>query len=217
MNLMFYLGLGSGLALYFAARKIRTGERFEPYFDVYSLGAWPFLIINWLMSHHKLELLPLAVQWVLVVVVFVGALFMAGIFVRPALRSHWVMPARGRRWGSFFVLALNTGVVAYIVTCAFAVVSTFLYRQGWATTSAGHPLTDPANDSIGYYVWNFLHSIPVLELPQALGWDDPPFRYTDQVNRLLLLVYKVVLISPVIATIALLWREVRTSKRAQKS
>ena len=187
-------------------------ERFERYFNFVPLGGIPFAIINWLMSHHKLELLPLAVQWVLVVLVLVGALFMVRIFVLPAWRSHWVMPARGRWWG-FFVLALNTLIIAYIVTCAFAVVSTFLYLHGMATTSVGRPLTDPANESIRYYLWYFLHSIPVLELPQALGWEEPPFRYTDQVNRLLLLIYKIVLIAPVIATIALLWREVRRTSR----
>jgi hypothetical protein len=37
----------------------------------------------------------------------------------------------------------------------------------------------------------------------------PPFRYTDHISRLLLLIYKIVLIGPVIATIILIWREVR--------
>jgi hypothetical protein len=194
----------------------KSYERFLRYNNVVvPLSGIPFIIVNWLMSHDEFDQIPFAIQWVLVVLVFVGALFMLWIFVRPRWRKFWVMPARMRWWGPFAVAA-PTFVIALIVTCAFADISTFLYLHGIAKTSDGRLLSNPLNDSATYCVWNFLHSIPSLELPQALGWEEPPLRYTDQVSRLLLLVYKIVFIGPVIATIVLIWRDVRrTAKHNQ--
>jgi hypothetical protein len=182
---------------------------------VQPLAAAPFILVNRLTSYHWFERLPLALQWSLVILVMVGALFMVWIFLLPKWRKQWVRPSRGNWWGGL-VIAYSTIIIALIVTTCFASVSGFLYLQGVATISPERSLADPLNDSFWYYLWNLLHSIPVLELPQALGWDDPPFRFTDHLSRILLLVYKIVLISPVTATIVLICRNLRRKRYKTK-
>lgn len=150
----------------------KSEERFQRYLPVAPLGLIFLVVVYQLMKYHKLEQLPLALQWVLVVLVFLGVLFLTLTIVLPRWRRFWVRPCRN--WWDAFVIASNTVMIALVVTLGFAIVSTFLYLQGMATTSPEHPLTDPVGDSMYYYEWNFLHSIPVLELPQALGWEAPP-------------------------------------------
>jgi hypothetical protein len=134
----------------------KSEERFQRYFPVAPLGGIPLVVMWTLMKYHKLEQLPLALQWVLVVLVFLGVLFMIGAtFVLPSWRRFWVEPSQN--WWDAFMTASTTVIFALIVTVGFAMVSTFLYLQGMATTSPEHPLTDPLGDSILYYEWNFLH------------------------------------------------------------
>jgi hypothetical protein len=84
-----------------------------------------------------------------------------------------------------------------------------------ATTSPERTLADPFNETINYYIWSFLDAVPMLELPRTLGWE-LPFRYTDPVNRVLLLVYKIVLIGPVIETGMRVWQDVRRLRSGTK-
>jgi len=183
-------------------------KRFQRYVEVIlPLTGVPFIIVNWLMNSHRFDQLSLTLQWALMVLVFVGGLSMIRVITLPRWRSLWVRPCR-EHWLAPPAVAFITLIIAFIVTGEFAVVSTFLYLQGIATTSPERPLTDPVNDSYWYYIWNFLNAIPILELPQTLGLD-LPFRYTDPWNRLLLLIYKIVLIGPVIATTVLIWRDAR--------
>ena len=195
----------------------KSDGRILRYLTVYQpLAAAPFVVVYMMTKHHWLEQLQSALQWCLMALVLVGALFMILIFVLPKWRKQWVRPSRGNWWGGF-VVAYSTIIIAFIVTSCFALVSAFLYLQGVATISPERSLADPVNDSIEYYFWNLLHSIPVLELPHALGWEDPPFRYTDHVSRLLLLIYKIALIYPVTATIVLMFRNVRRTRHKIKT
>lgn len=185
-----------------------SNKRFQRYVKVIQpLTGFPFIIVYLLMSSHRFDRLSLTLQWALMVLAFVGGLSMIGVLTLPRWRSLWVRPCR-KRWLASPAVAFTTLVIAFIVTGEFAFVSTFLYLQGIATTSPQRPLTDPVNASYWYYIWNFLNAIPILELPQTLGLD-PPFRYTDPWSRLLLLIYKIVLIGPVIATMVLIWRDAR--------
>src|SRR5262249_25378757 len=101
---------------------------------VQPLAAAPFILVNRLTSYHWFERLPLALQWSLVILVLVGALFMIWILVLPKWRKQWVRPSRGNWWGGF-VVAYSTVIIAFIVTSCFALVSGFLYLQGVATIS----------------------------------------------------------------------------------
>ena len=68
----------------------KSEERFQRYFPVASLGGAPSIIVFNLMNNHKLELeqLPLALQWVLVALIFAGLLFMIAGLVLPRWRSN---------------------------------------------------------------------------------------------------------------------------------
>jgi hypothetical protein len=156
---------------------------------------------------YGLHRLPLALQWTMVGLVFASTLGLASLFIWAWMRPLW-LELNGydptRPWTSIRPLAI-TSYVAGMATMGFAIVSAFLYLQGVASTSPERVLARPYVDTFWYYAWSLMDAIPALELPRTLGWEQPLFRFTDPLNRVLLLVYKLALIGPVIAILKLLW------------
>jgi hypothetical protein len=167
-----------------------------------------------LMRYGYFYQLPLVLQWTLVCISFGIALYIVGALALPWSRPLWLTSNLydPTHWWGFLLPVANTLFIACMATAGFVVVSEFLYRKGLATTSPEQALADPFNESFNqsfaYYIWSFLDAIPTLEFPQTLGWERP-FRYTDPANRVLLLVYKIVLILPMIATSVLIWGDIR--------
>lgn len=187
----------------------KRADRYRRYTGFAALGMAPLAAAVTLLN--KLSQLPPALQWLLVGLAFASTLYVIGLVAFPWSRPLWLTfnsynPAH---WWGFLLPASNTLYIALMATAGFALVSAFLYLQGLATTSPERALSDhPFNASFEYYAWSFLNAIPVLELPNTLGWE-LSFRYTDQVSRLLLLLYKILVIGPMIATGILVWRDVQ--------
>jgi hypothetical protein len=102
-------------------------------------------------------------------------------------------------------------IVAF-ATIGLAGLSELLYFHDIATTK--EELGDPFGDSVAFYVWSFLNAIPVLEIPQTLRWE-LHVDFTDHVSPVLLLLYKVAVILPAIATGRFAWRETRRARAAK--
>jgi hypothetical protein len=180
------------------------------YVGFIGLAMAPVVLVSFLIKPHRLDWLPVAFQWCLVVVAFLSALYIIGLIVLPWSRPLWLKSNfydPGHWWGLILPLA-NTVYIACMATGGFAIVSGFLYLRGLGTTTPEHALTDPVNDCWAYYIWGFVNAIPVLDIPQTLGWE-MRFRFTDHINPVLLLFYKLVLIGPMIATGKLIWQDVR--------
>jgi hypothetical protein len=191
----------------------KRSKHFRIYFGLIPLSMGLLALVMWLMSHDYFYQLSLALQWVLICLSFGIALYLVGALALPWSRPLWLTSNLydPTHWWGFLLPVSNTLFTAFMATAGFAVVSVFLYRQGLATTSPERALADPFNESfkesLAYYLWSLLDAIPVLELPQTLGWERS-FRYTDPASRVLLLVYKVVVILPMIATGVLIWRDI---------
>src|SRR5947207_4838625 len=97
----------------------KSEKRFQQYLPVAPLGLIFLVVVYQLMKYHKLEQLPLALQWVLVVLVFLGVLFLTLTIVLPRWRRFWVRPCRN--WWDAFVIASNTVMIALVVTLGFAI------------------------------------------------------------------------------------------------
>jgi hypothetical protein len=124
--------------------------------------------------------------------------------------------ASGEGGPSVFNLAGLTLTIWVWATVGFAGLSVLLYLHGVATTAPAQALAvkDPLWDlAVNFYVWKSLDAIPVLEIPQTAGWE-PAFRFTDHVSPVLLLLYKIVVILPVIETARLIWQRRRNRESA---
>jgi hypothetical protein len=144
-------------------------------------------------------------HWIQAIGLSSGNAFLAALPVGPAailamicwallLRLFW----RALRDPDQFVY-IRAVVLSIVMICvsleAFAELSTLLWQCGLIQpTTSG-----PANlwRAEGHYVWNLVSSVPLLSIPQTLGWRDPqPF--ADHISGALLLAFKFAIIAPLI-------------------
>jgi hypothetical protein len=195
----------------------KRSMRYRRYFGSIPFAMLPLVVALLSIERPYFYQLPLAVQCVVVGLAFASALYLVGVVALPWSRPLWLTSNLydPTHWWGFLLPVANTLYIACMATSGWAVLSAFLYLQGLATMSPERALAKPINDSLMYYFWSFLDAVPVLELPRTLGWE-LPFRYTDPVNRVLLLLYKIVLIGPVIATGVLVWQDIRRLRSGTK-
>lgn len=199
------------------SRDVKRGTRYGRYAGLISIGITPLVVFMWLLRNQRLEHLPPTLQWFLMMLAFVSTLYLVGLVVLPWSRPYWLKlnfynPAHW--WGYLLPLA-NTLYIAFFATSGFAVISTFLYLRGLATTDPEHALENPFNDCFAYYIWRFLNAIPVLEIPKTIGWE-MRLEFTDHITPVLLLLYKITLIGPIIAIGKLVWTDVRDRHSSDK-
>jgi len=65
-----------------------------------------------------------------------------------------------------------------------------------------------------FYIWHILDSIPLLKIPQTILWS-VPHEYHDSLSGLILLIFKVIIVFPVIKAY-LVWRKVRSEDEIDK-
>jgi hypothetical protein len=184
----------------------RGPSPYERFFEVSIPAVAPLFAVFWLVGADRLERYPLAVQVVLVALAFVSGLVPAALVFTPGFREKWLRLNfyRPGRWWGFLVPALNTWWFCVIVTSwGFALVSGFLYVHGVGTTDPDRALNDPFTNSWTVYIWTLLSA---FEIPQLIGWE-PRFRFTDHVNPVLILLYKICVVSPVFAIARRFWND----------
>jgi hypothetical protein len=156
-----------------------------------------------------LERMPLAAQVIVVVLALSISCFFAGGLLTSRGRATWLRVAKNGEKPSPFRLGVYTLLIWGWATLAFAGLSGLLYMHGIATTVPKHAVNYPVWDSaVNFYAWKSLDAIPVVEIPQTAGWE-PAFQFTDHVSPILLLLYKVIVITPVIETGWLIWNNRR--------
>jgi hypothetical protein len=93
-------------------------------------------------------------------------------------------------------------ILVGIATGGFAGTSVLLYDQGVGALSGGHPEeTALATAVYWYYLWHLASSVPLLEIPSTLNWE-LRYTFTDHVHGALLLMYKLVVIVPLLGLAA---------------
>jgi hypothetical protein len=130
-----------------------------------------------------------------------GAVVVAILFVTRFYRLwvFWRLPPEQQGWtliGDFFVAFA-------VVTFGFVVILQFAMIDGqWFRFKAALGDFDvfDAQTLWAYYVWNFFDAIPVLKITEALNWKQP-IKFTDHVSGAFLLLYRVLMIIPLIGFI----------------
>jgi hypothetical protein len=141
-------------------------------------------------------------------------LLLTSALLTKGARDNWLKVAAHEGGSSLWNLVGVTLAIWLWATVGFAALSAIFYLQGIVTTGPDRTLRDPVWDSAAnFYIWKSLDSIPVLEIPETVGWE-PAFRFTDHVSPMLLLVYKIVVILPLIETVRLIWQRRRTRAAA---
>lgn len=112
-------------------------------------------------------------------------------------------------WPPFLYSLWLLGMAASV----FASISVTLQHYGFATFEPRLP--EELSPVVNFYIWHFLDSVPGLDIPQTLKWDQP-YQYSDRLSGLVLVVFKIGVIVPVIASF-LLWKNVRESAVAARA
>jgi hypothetical protein len=189
------------------SRVVKLFVPYKWYLKFFIVGILPLFVFSLLRS--RFDRLPLTGQLILVAWACTGTVYLMGLIVFSSTRKLWLagnVVDQTHRWG-FLGPLLNTCWLAILITYGFAIVSGFLYFRGVGTTVPERALTDPFKDSGSYYIWSFLNAVPGLEIPQTFGWERP-FRFTDRVNLLLLLLYKLTFVGPAFATVKLIVQDI---------
>src|SRR5207302_1079822 len=108
-----------------------------------------------------------------------------------------------------FVYSISLLVMAASV---FASISVTLQRCGYATFKP--PLPNDLSPVVDFYMWHFVNLIPGLGIPETLHWTQP-YQYSDHLSGAVLLIFKIAVILPVIASFKL-WHDVRKTAQLRR-
>jgi hypothetical protein len=165
--------------------------------------------------------------WFFIEIAVVPALAVCALFAAQAVLGHWPewLVLAALVWFSVRIVsegvwrlwipaverpkedAATTIMMAYLclvlLTITFTVLTAILVAHGWLGTPAPHGRGRLVWDALGYYTWNFLDGIPILHIPKTLNWKLGP-GFKDHASGALLLLYKLLVILPVIGLIVAL-------------
>jgi hypothetical protein len=166
----------------------------------------PFLIARFVLQ-WSIASTPHLIHWALVTFFFFILFFWAwlisgdhgGIFFTA-------LYAQGVKWPVLFSIAL----LVFSLPC-FAALTVTLSRAGLVSFQPAIPDAETAVASVqDFYLWHFMDSIPGLDIPKTLRWENP-YSHTDRLSGWILLTFKLAVILPVIGSFAT-WNRLR--KRA---
>ena len=138
-------------------------------------------------------------------VVFLWVRIISGEFGKEMFIESYV---NGILWPPF-VYSISLLVMAASV---FASISVTLQRYGYATFKP--PLPNELSPVVDFYMWHFVNLIPGLGIPETLRWTQP-YQYSDHLSGAVLLIFKIAVILPVIASFKL-WHDVRKTAQLRR-
>jgi uncharacterized protein (TIGR02246 family) len=160
--------------------------------------------LEWSQHYLPLGLHLLVIAfWALVVSLWVRII--SGEFGKEMFIESYV---NGILWPPF-VYSISLLVMAASV---FASISVTLQRCGYATFKP--PLPNDLSPVVDFYMWHFVNLIPGLGIPETLRWAQP-YQYSDHLSGAVLLIFKIAVILPVIASFKL-WHDVRKTAQLRR-
>ena len=160
--------------------------------------------LEWSQHYLPLGLHLLVIAfWASVVLIWVRII--SGEFGKEMFIESYV---NGILWPPF-VYSISLLVMASSV---FASISVTLQRYGYATFKP--PLPNELSPVVDFYMWHFVNLIPGLGIPETLRWTQP-YQYSDHLSGAVLLIFKIAVILPVIASFKL-WHDVRKTAQLRR-
>jgi hypothetical protein len=170
----------------------------------------PFLVARIVLQWSSTSI-PVLLHWALVSFFFVILVFWAWLISGERGDSLFTaLYAHGIKWPVLYAIAL----LVFSLPC-FSALTVTLARVGLVCFQPPIPDADTAIASVqDFYLWHFMDSIPGLDIPRTLRWDNP-YLYTDRLSGWILLTFKLTVILPVIGSFTT-WNRIRrrtTNKR----
>jgi hypothetical protein len=166
-----------------------------------SLG--PLLVFTWL-SRYVLANHSLSYQ--IIIFVLWGLLLIWALTLIFTEKKRKRFFAKLQALGSFtpIVYAFNLLMIAVIF---FSSVTFVLAQHG--VIALTHPIQSAISHGAitDFYLWHFFDAVPFLEVNKTLHWDEP-LTYESGWIGFALLVFKILVILPVIAAFAWYWKQV---------
>jgi hypothetical protein len=175
------------------------------------------LVVVWMLS----TMVPAVVRLLLVGVAPAALLVVATAHVPLALQVLAIVLAT--TWLTFLALQLTVEgdaaqarilpddrilqVVSLLVlaTAVFASATFVLAEHRLVTIVGWRSLTSPALATVAFYAWHVVDAIPLLDATRALQWSEP-LAYQDHRLGVLLVLFKLVIIIPVVGAVRAAWR-----------
>jgi hypothetical protein len=105
------------------------------------------------------------------------------------------------------LIDLFAGATAVMTHAGVVGVSGFHHgRPSFLLEHTNLPEPSPYGAVESIYIWNFLDSIPSLKVPQTLNWERTGHRFTTTAGGVVLLLFKVMVVLPVINMLVQLFR-----------
>jgi len=170
------------------------------------LAAFPVLLVRYFADLVAVAPLPVAVV-LLVCALALFSFLVLRVSSEPRRRSLWLsMRGVDRVTPFLYPFFIAYAAIVLFATFAFVLSDHDVIRFGTDPASPA-TISRPA-DALDFFAWHLLDSIPVLSVTETLRWKEP-LGYTSGWVGLLLLVFKVLVIVPVIATFVAFWRYTR--------
>jgi len=163
----------------------------------------PFLVAR-VVLQWSLTSIPQLLHWALVAFFFIILIFWAWLISGDRGDSFFTaLYAQGVKWPVLYSIAL----LVFSLPC-FTALTVTLGRVGLISFQPPIPDADTAIASVqDFYLWHFMNSIPGLDIPKTLRWENP-YAYTDRLSGWILLTFKLAVILPVIGSFAT-WNRLR--------
>jgi hypothetical protein len=200
------------------------------------IGSWLVLVFPTFWAADIVVRASPAVTGALLLFVTPGALFFVNVFAQVTYRGSYDEVGATRRdkpssWGINMSTPPSGGGTAYLeytgrwvlarlfafalvlATAFFALLTTLLVQFDALDVTGGALRPHWYVSSFrNYYLWNAAEAIPILEVPQTLDWQKP-FVIHGYVAGTLLLVYKILLLVPLVRIADLFFKERRKAER----
>lgn len=123
---------------------------------------------------------------------------------------YWLAAEEGRqqlfeKYGAWVLVAAPVNIFLGAIVL-FSTVMRLLQGHGWVevtTTAGGSPAT--VTDLHEVFLWHFSDAIPLLDVNETIRWS-APVSYNDSAVGWLLLLFKLAMIIPLIATFRSYWK-----------
>ncbi len=170
-----------------------------------SLG--PLLLFTWL-SRYVLANHMLSFQ--LIIFLLWGLLLVWAVTLIFTHKRRELFFEKLQKLGSFTPIVYAFNLLMIAVTF-FSSITYALAQRGVISLTHSQPAAISHGAVTDFYMWHFLDAVPFLEVNKTLHWDEP-LTYSSGWIGFTLLVFKILVILPVIAAFAWYWKKVDSDR-----
>jgi hypothetical protein len=230
-GIAFLIGLWSGLYLLFNSPKLLSKNRLhlvaslgnwlsrlnDTFFDLIGINPWMFIFLGYslvLLGHEH----GYYTYFLAFALVTEGVLLVRALLHVTTKKGRTTLFSKLEPLG-FLVPFLYSALVTWFALAFFATLTYLLYRVNAVSFSVADNIELQPWKVVDLYAWHLADSIPLADIPNTTKWPEP-IPYSDHMVGLLVLCFKLMVITPIFASFQGYWAhrqsEVAASKDTQE-